>query len=249
MADVRHGNAGQYGTLRVLRELEQHRLMPIQMAIEIGLHYEPATYQAASDQGLDDRRRVFWIAYAIELSLAYNLGRPPSIGDEHITARLPAPTSETALGIHLVKHRQIQSRIVSQVYCCTSRTGCMPPDERRSVILRLQAELEEWKAALPVVCQSGVASWYPLMYSSPYPPPTRFCTRMLTRRKDIGDGSTTVQPSSCIDRARCVLTRPPHRSNSAFGRPESISIAWPRSCGTAMFPCPGCWFRVFCSPA
>jgi len=78
-----------------------------------------------------ERSRVFWTAYSIEISLAYNLGRPPSIGEEHITARLPVVNSrDLSFGLHHIKHRRIQSRIVSQVYNARSRDREVSLQER-----------------------------------------------------------------------------------------------------------------------
>lgn len=117
------------------------------MAIEIGLHHAPKSWQTPSKE-LDRRSRVFWTAYALEISLAYNLGRPPSIGEEHITSSLPGNASDTYLAIQHIKHRQIQSRIVSQVYCGTNMAAKKSADERQAVIARLQGELDEWRSSL-----------------------------------------------------------------------------------------------------
>lgn len=143
--------------------------LAMRMAIEIGLHHEPrqAPSPSAADQEAiqDQRRRVFWTAYIIDISLAYNLGRPPSIGEEHITVRLPRVTRESALGIHHVRHRQIQSRIVSHVYAGGRVTGTA---DAAQTITRLQGELDAWRADLAQVLQ--FASDETEASSSSYPP-------------------------------------------------------------------------------
>ncbi|KAI5464195.1 fungal-specific transcription factor domain-containing protein [Mariannaea sp. PMI_226] len=137
--------------------------LAMRMAIEIGLHYAPEGSQMV-DGDLSQRSRVFWSAYAIEISLAYNLGRPPSIGDEHITASIIGQGNKTSLGIHHIKHRQIQSRIVSQVYCGHKASVGLSEEERQIVLSGLQAELDEWRSLLPTIYHSDTVSRYPLSY-------------------------------------------------------------------------------------
>lgn len=129
------------------------------MAVEIGLHAAPQAW-ITSNQAADDRNRTFWTAYAIEISLAYNLGRPPSIVEQYITAGLSLNTPETSLAIHHIKHRRIQSKIVSQVYFASS-TSRATAHENVSVIASLQNELDEWHAALTALKDDINASAYP----------------------------------------------------------------------------------------
>ncbi|KAL1897621.1 hypothetical protein Sste5346_003927 [Sporothrix stenoceras] len=131
--------------------------LAMRMAMEIGLHHEPRQPVAPSpeyENVRDQRRRVFWTAYVIDISLAYNLGRPPSIGEEHITVRLPHMTKDSALGIHHVRHRQIQSRIVSHVYA-GGRVAMSGTADATQTITRIQGELEAWRGELPSVLQSA----------------------------------------------------------------------------------------------
>lgn len=118
------------------------------MAVEKGLH---CTLEAsdAPDGAKDQRNRVFWTIYAIEISLAYNLGRPPSIGEDHIASALPKPTNENLTSLHHMRHRQLQSRIVTQIYGINSCTRNMPVDKKELLISDLQKELDEWQANIP----------------------------------------------------------------------------------------------------
>ncbi|OAQ59428.2 fungal specific transcription factor domain-containing protein [Pochonia chlamydosporia 170] len=136
--------------------------MAMRTAVEIGLHYVPKLNQV-STRDIDERSRVFWTAYAIEITLSYNLGRPPSIGEEHITSRLPADTSEAASSaIHHIKHRQIQSRIISQVYY--GKMHDVTPSQRENIIADLQSELDQWRDALRSVCLQDKDTAYPYQY-------------------------------------------------------------------------------------
>jgi hypothetical protein len=118
------------------------------MAVEIGLH---CTSEASDASGgaKDERNRVFWTIYAIEITLAYNLGRPPSIGEDHIISALPKPTNENLTSLHYVRHRQLQSRIVAQIYGSNSNARNMPVEKKELLILDLQKELDEWQANIP----------------------------------------------------------------------------------------------------
>ena len=140
---------------RVLRDANMY-----QSAVEIGLHYSMKN-KNVSEEALDERNRIFWTAYAIEMTISYNLGRPPSISDEHITATLPAESEETLPAILHIKHRQIQSRIVSQVYCAAFRARCRTVEKRRDVISKIQAQLDEWRAVLK--------NSFPIIRQHPYP--------------------------------------------------------------------------------
>jgi hypothetical protein len=130
----------------------------MQMAMEIGLQ-SSSTASGLPESVKEQRNRVFWTAYAIEISLAYNLGRPPSIGEEHITTELPRVSSTTLFSSHHIKHRQIQSRIISQVYCVNAKVRNMT--EAQTVIVRLQKELDEWKLTIPDLNQSSDTPSYP----------------------------------------------------------------------------------------
>jgi hypothetical protein len=90
---------------------------------------------------------VFWTAYAAELTVAYNLGRPPSIPDEHVDALFPMELPDSVMALHHVRHRQIQSKIIAQVYCSPSRLERLSDVEKYRILHSLQDELDRWKDA------------------------------------------------------------------------------------------------------
>lgn len=47
------------------------------MAIELGLHSSSNNPVLCGARETETRQRVFWTAYILEITLAYNLGRPP----------------------------------------------------------------------------------------------------------------------------------------------------------------------------
>jgi hypothetical protein len=131
-----------------------------QSAVEIGLHHS-TTNSGISEDDAESRNRVFWTAYAIETTVSYNLGRPPSISDEHIAADYPTYSAETALAIQHIKHRRIQGRIISQVYCGAVATTQKTAEERQELVEGLQTELDDWKADTNALCSRSDKSPYP----------------------------------------------------------------------------------------
>ena len=130
------------------------------MAIEIGLHQDSRRWYT-SEQHIEQRRRVFWTAYAIEVTLAYNLGRPPSISLEHINTKLPNDVSDTQLGILHIKHRQIQGKIISKMYQVSSNDD-ITWDQRQSLLAELQIDLDRWRSSISQVLEKGSMPQYPL---------------------------------------------------------------------------------------
>ncbi|KAH0097549.1 acetamidase, partial [Aureobasidium melanogenum] len=133
--------------------------LAVRMAVELGLHQSNNSVHI-TDTEADARNRVFWTAYIIEILLAYNLGRPPSIGEEHITAKLPVTPSTMPISIHHIRHRQIQGRIVASVYGAAQKQQGSSEEHRHAVLSKLQAELDEWRGSLRGAFQSSSGSGY-----------------------------------------------------------------------------------------
>nr|UMZ45367.1 hypothetical protein [Paramyrothecium roridum] len=136
--------------------------LAMRMATEIGLHHSPRV-SSTTEKDQDQRNRVFWTTYSIEISLAYNLGRPPSVGDDYITAVLPSVTDETQLACHYIEHRRIQSKILSRVYCANQTVEHSNLDRQQTIIADLQADLDCWKSNIPLN-HLQVVSAYPKSY-------------------------------------------------------------------------------------
>src|SRR5277367_4961862 len=128
------------------------------MSVEIGLHRHRKNWKF-NEKELDLRCRVFWTAYAVELSAAFNLGRPPAIQDEHIDVLYPEESADNAMALHHVRLRQIQSRILNQVYCAPERLKTFSDAEKTKILYSLQKELDDWRDALPDVCSRSIPSY------------------------------------------------------------------------------------------
>jgi hypothetical protein len=129
----------------------------LQIAIEQGLH-SSSSYVIHQDTGQAEvGRRTFWTAFVLEITLAYNLGRPPSIGEEHITAALPTQPTTGMTSILHIKHRQIQHRLISKVY--GSKRDATGIDAQTEFVL-LQNQLDEWRTELSAL-SDDVFAYYP----------------------------------------------------------------------------------------
>ena len=212
--------------------------------MEIGLHHLP-TNSGISEDDVERRNRVFWTAYAIEITISYNLGRPPSISEEHITAEYPVCSKETALAIQHIKHRRIQSRIISQVYCGALAVGCKIADERQQLISRLQIELDDWKVDSNALCSPRD--------KNPYP---QRCVRLTTSiimhwltNAASGIDSTMAHALCSIGRVLCAPYLRPLRWNVAFVRLELMLTMCTTCSRIATCLPPGCWHKACCLQA
>lgn len=191
------------------------------MAVETGLHCTPKT---SNQSGLakDQRNRLFWTIYAVEISLAYNLGRPPSIGEEHIAAELPKPSNENLFSLHHIRHRQIQGRVVTQVYGVNKRTRNMTTEQAQMLISSVQEELDEWRTNIPISPQSDGVHPYPYR-----------CERILLSYVSFADvfeatgvASIMAQLLFYIDQAHSALSLLLNPWNDALDQLEATSTMY-----------------------
>ncbi|KAA8909979.1 fungal-specific transcription factor domain-containing protein [Sphaerosporella brunnea] len=132
----------------------------MRMCIELGLHRDNNNWKfTPAERQL--RRCVFWTAYTVEITVAFNLGRPPSITEEHIDAKLPEADPGLALAVHHVRHRQIQARMMASVYGAAVAESNGDPE---GTVENIQRALHEWFEALRGIFRWSEASAYPLEY-------------------------------------------------------------------------------------
>jgi hypothetical protein len=65
------------------------------------------------------------------------------------------------MGLHQIRHRRIQSRVLNQMYCAPERLNALSDLEKNQVLDRLQSELDSWKSELAKVYLRS-SSVYPL---------------------------------------------------------------------------------------
>jgi hypothetical protein len=98
----------------------------IRMTVDLGFHSEKTIKlqgrRIATEDEIDLKRRLFWVAYTFDRTLAIMLGRPFTLEDDNIDVQLPISTlaSEKKPHIlHWINLQRLQSEIVHRLY--TSR--------------------------------------------------------------------------------------------------------------------------------
>ncbi|VUC36313.1 unnamed protein product [Clonostachys rosea] len=191
--------------------------LAMRTAIEIGLHNKPKDCNT-SEEEMDWRNRIFWAAYSIEISLCYNLGRPPSISEEHITADLPLASTQTAFAIQYIIHRQIQSRIISKVYSSASGTQGQSSQLQHDQIASLQCDLDDWRASMRALCSENPDSAYPFSYWDRLYHGTSF---VLHRRSPLCPSPSTPSLERCIQSAGAYID-----SVLEILRTSNVPLSW-----------------------
>ncbi|KAL1850145.1 hypothetical protein VTK73DRAFT_9743 [Phialemonium thermophilum] len=165
--------------------------MAMRSCVDLGLHreayYDDQAANAAGDMFRRElTRRLFWTVYSLERHLSISFGRPFSVTDRTIDARLPldidddvrdpmalshvlnqshasdaagrrAPVvSSLTMGIHLIRLKQIESRIYHKIYRADRTLTSLVPK-----IEPLMQTLREWRAQLPSM--SPVEIDYPMI--------------------------------------------------------------------------------------
>ncbi|KAF2010258.1 hypothetical protein BU24DRAFT_496998 [Aaosphaeria arxii CBS 175.79] len=171
----------------------------MRMAIELGLHSSSNYSTVKYGTQAEERKRAFWTAYILEITLAYNLGRPPSIGEEHITTALPYQSNAIMTSALHTKHRRIQNCIISRVYGAKHRTTFT---EAQRDIAHLQQELDDWKAELSNLSEDTLAPyshhfWLRLYHGT---------TFVLHRASPLCPSPTIDSTKRCLQSAGAYVT-------------------------------------------
>lgn len=132
------------------------------MAIELGLHRHNDSWKLSQDE-FELRRRLFWTTYAIEITLAFNLGRPASISYEDADAPFPQATPDMIMPVHHIRHRQIQEKMLLQVYRGRKKSAFTTAETRQSMMDDLQIQLDQWHQELHKL-HAQSTSPYPVEY-------------------------------------------------------------------------------------
>jgi Fungal specific transcription factor domain len=117
-----------------------------------------------SESELEQRQLVFWVAYTLEKSMCFRIGRPSAINDEDIGVPIPSESllEGRSMGISIPSNpgrkfytfratcfiALIESRVCSELY--SARSWMRSPNERLQRVSRLDQELQEWKDSIPI---------------------------------------------------------------------------------------------------
>ncbi|VUC35055.1 unnamed protein product [Clonostachys rosea] len=106
----------------------------LRLAVELGLHQDAELSEDMDALKLDTMRRVFWVAYSMDRSVAVTLSLPSCLADGAISTKFPSlvndeyitttgvdttenrPFWTKSISIHLFRYRRLQSEIRTMLY-------------------------------------------------------------------------------------------------------------------------------------
>ncbi|KAK4982096.1 hypothetical protein LTR66_009480 [Elasticomyces elasticus] len=133
----------------------------IRLAHSIGLHKKGSGF-GLNEVEVEQRKRVFWIAYILDKDICLRSGRPPVQDDDDMNVELPSEDPGDNIGnvpladgkgkINLFRlnctFAVIQAKVYKQLY--SVKASRQSDGELLNTIGDLDRELEEWKEEIPV---------------------------------------------------------------------------------------------------
>ncbi|KAK2737248.1 hypothetical protein FQN57_000415 [Myotisia sp. PD_48] len=133
----------------------------IRLAHSIGLHKRCSGF-GLNPVELEQRKRVFWIAYILDKDICLRSGRPPVQDDDDMNVELPSedppdnignvPLSDGKGKVNLFRlmcvFATIESKVYKQLY--STKSSRQSDGELLNTIGELDRELEDWKDSIPL---------------------------------------------------------------------------------------------------
>ncbi|RYP64356.1 hypothetical protein DL771_008801 [Monosporascus sp. 5C6A] len=133
----------------------------IRLSHSIGLHKRGTGFNLNPIE-IEQRKRVFWIAYMLDKDLSLRSGRPPAQDDDDMNVDLPDPDPTDNIGnIPLADGKgkmnlframceltTIESRVYRRLY--STKATKLSDGELLQIIGELDKELEDWKDSIPI---------------------------------------------------------------------------------------------------
>ncbi|KAI9613181.1 hypothetical protein H4Q26_010460 [Puccinia striiformis f. sp. tritici PST-130] len=146
--------------------------LAMRTALELGLHRKTPKAQQISPSTEEAKRRIWWSVYALERTIAFQLGRPIAIQDDEIDNEVggdarrsaidkklsetgtnlennPYPLGWTTMSpsLHHIRLRMILTKIKAKVY--HPRFSRENMEQRHANVESLASELDRWRAHIP----------------------------------------------------------------------------------------------------
>lgn len=133
----------------------------LRLAHSIGLHKRGSGFNLNQVE-VEQRKRVFWIAYTLDKDLCLRSGRPPMQDDDDMNVELPSEDPPDNIGnipladgkgkVNLFRLMCTFATISSKVYKClySTKASKQTDGELLNTIGELDRELEEWKDSIPI---------------------------------------------------------------------------------------------------
>ncbi|KAH8652373.1 fungal-specific transcription factor [Xylariales sp. PMI_506] len=133
----------------------------IRLSHSIGLHKRGSGFNLNPIE-IEQRKRVFWIAYMLDRDLCLRSGRPPAQDDDDMNVELPDPNPADNIGniplndgkgkMNLFRvmceMTSIESRVYKRLY--STKAAKLSEGELLQTIGELDKELENWKDRIPI---------------------------------------------------------------------------------------------------
>ncbi|KAI9679816.1 MAG: hypothetical protein M1817_004830 [Caeruleum heppii] len=133
----------------------------IRLSHSIGLHKRGSGFNLRPAE-IEQRKRVFWIAYMVDKDICLRSGRPPAQDDDDMNVELPSedpaddigniPLAEGGGKINLFRlmcsFAIIESKVYKQLY--STKASRQSDGALLNTIGELDHELEEWKDGIPI---------------------------------------------------------------------------------------------------
>ncbi|PMD43578.1 hypothetical protein L207DRAFT_542783 [Hyaloscypha variabilis F] len=133
----------------------------IRSSHSIGLHKKGSGFNLNPVE-IEQRKRVFWIAYMLDKDICLRSGRPPAQDDDDMNVELPSADPEDNIGnipladgkgkVNLFRlmceFATIESKVYKQLY--STKASKQSDGELLNTIGELDHLLEEWKDSIPV---------------------------------------------------------------------------------------------------
>ncbi|KAK2022888.1 hypothetical protein LX32DRAFT_629127 [Colletotrichum zoysiae] len=186
------------------------------LSVGMGLHTS-SSYDALPVDVAEHRKRVFYSVYMMDRVVSTALGRPFALHDDDIDVepfadaddedinasgirqRNPLQPSTMAVPLHVLRLRQLSSKIVKSVYS-NKRNAQMSISEREAIIHSLHRELIDWRRSMPFPLPDThpqvphlSSHWYDFNYymqvAMLYRPSPLFPTLDQARVETLGDAA------------------------------------------------------------
>ncbi|KAJ5888418.1 hypothetical protein N7495_008459 [Penicillium taxi] len=133
----------------------------IRLSHSIGLHKRGSSFGLNLVE-VEQRKRVFWIAYYLDKDICLRSGRPPVQDDDDMNVQLPSEDPPDNVGNvpltdgkgkfnlfrSLCEFATIESRVYKRLY--SAKASRQSDGELLNTIGELDKELEDWKDAIPI---------------------------------------------------------------------------------------------------
>lgn len=133
----------------------------IRLAHSIGLHKRGSGFNLNPIE-IEQRQRVFWIAYILDKDICLRSGRPPAQDDDDMNVQLPSADPDDNIGnipladgkgkVNLFRlmaeFATIESKVYNQLYSVTAAK--QSDGELLNTIGELDQVLERWKDSIPI---------------------------------------------------------------------------------------------------